>query len=166
VEGDRVETEGATLRAHHTPGHAPDHLVYILEEEKSMFSGDNVLGVGTTVIPLDTGDLGQYMQSLQSMLELSPKRIYPAHGPVIENGCKKIRDYISHRLSRETQVMECLEKNTQTPIEIVHIIYAAYPDSLYQAATQSITHHLLKLEQDGRITRNGSDPVQSSWSVI
>lgn len=166
VEGDRVETEGATLRAHHTPGHAPDHLVYILEEEKSMFSGDNVLGVGTTVIPMGTGDLGQYMKSLQSMLELSPERIYPAHGPVIENGCEKIRDYISHRLNREIQVLECLEKHTLTPIEIVHIIYADYPENLYPAATQSITHHLLKLEQDGKVTRNSSDPADSSWATI
>ena len=55
-----------------------------------MFSGDNILGVGTTVIPMETGDLRQYMNSLEDMLELRPKRIYPAHGPVIEDGCEKV----------------------------------------------------------------------------
>ena len=61
VHGDVVETEGARLRAIFTPGHAPDHLCFILEEEQNLFSGDNVLGVGTTVIPATSGDLGEYM---------------------------------------------------------------------------------------------------------
>ena len=164
--GDRIETEGATLCAHHTPGHAPDHLVYVLEEEGSMFSGDNILGVGTTVIPMETGDLRQYMNSLEHMLGLSPKRIYPAHGPVIEDGCEKIREYISHRMARETQVVECLKKKSLTPIEIVRIIYASYPENLYEAATQSITHHLLKLEQENKVTRSSSNPTNASWKLI
>jgi glyoxylase-like metal-dependent hydrolase (beta-lactamase superfamily II) len=165
--GGVVETEGATLRAHHTPGHAPDHLVYVLEEENAMFSGDNVLGVGTTVIPVGTGDLGQYLASLEAMLELSPDRIYPAHGPVIEDGRGKIREYIAHRLEREVQIVDCLKANgPATPMEIVRVVYAAYPEKLYDAAAQSVTQHLLKLERDGRVSREGEPLGQARWNLL
>ncbi|NNL66903.1 MAG: beta-lactamase-like protein 2, partial [Myxococcales bacterium] len=83
-EGSRVTTGGATLRAVHTPGHAPDHLCFVLEEENAIFSGDNVLGVGTTVIPHDSGSLSHYMASLRRLLDEPAGRIYPAHGPCIE----------------------------------------------------------------------------------
>src|SRR5579875_2858173 len=96
-DGDLIGGEGVTLRAIFTPGHAPDHLCYYLEEEGAVFTGDVVLGAGTTVIPDDTGDLGQYMASLRRLLELQPARIYPAHGPVVEKAPDKIREYIAHR---------------------------------------------------------------------
>src|SRR5438128_2473065 len=100
-DGARVTTDGATLRAVHTPGHAPDHLCYYLEEEKALFTGDVVLGAGTTVIPDDTGDLCQYMDSLHRLLQLDLETIYPAHGPVIREPKEKIREYIAHRELRE-----------------------------------------------------------------
>src|SRR6202790_722258 len=103
-----VETEGATLRAVFTPGHAPDHLCYVLEEERALFTGDVVLGAGTTVIPDDTGDLGQYMDSLKRLLALDLETIYPAHGPVIRNPQENIGEYIAHRELRERQVLEAL----------------------------------------------------------
>jgi glyoxylase-like metal-dependent hydrolase (beta-lactamase superfamily II) len=165
-DGDRVETEGATLRALHTPGHAPDHLCFVLEEERSLFSGDNVLGVGTTVIPASSGDLGQYMASLERLLGEEPTAIYPAHGPKIEDAPGKIREYIAHRNSREEQVLVELAKGPRTPMEMVQVIYAAYPENLHGAACQSVSQHLMKLERDGRAQRAGKDPVQATWSAI
>ena len=73
--GDVVETEGARLRAVYTPGHAPDHLCFVLEEEQNLFSGDNVLGIGTTVIPGGSGDLGDYMDSLDRLLAEAPRQM-------------------------------------------------------------------------------------------
>src|SRR5260370_22654657 len=100
-----VHTEGATLRAVFTPGHAPDHLCYVLEEESALFTGDVVLGAGTTVIPDDTGDLGQYMDSLRRLLELDLETIYPAHEPVIRNPKEKSRGDIDHRELRQRQIL-------------------------------------------------------------
>ena len=120
--GERVTGEGVTLKAVHTPGHAPDHICYYLEEEKALFTGDVVLGAGTTVIPDDTGDLGQYMDSLHRLLELDLETIYPAHGPVIRNPKEKIREYIAHRELRDRQILAALADG---PMEVMPMRPAA-----------------------------------------
>ncbi len=164
-DGDRVSTEGVTLRAIHTPGHAPDHLCFAIEEEGSLISGDNVLGVGTTVIPASTGDLAQYMDSLERLLADEPGRIYPAHGPCIEDGPAKIREYIAHRLARDDQILAAMEGGANEVPAIVEIVYAAYPKALHAAAGQSVTSHLLKLEREGRVRRedDGEGPTAARW---
>lgn len=163
-EGARVRTEGATLRALHTPGHAPDHLCFVLEEERALFSGDNVLGVGTTVLPLETGDLGEYMASLERMLAERPGRIYPAHGPCIEDGVAKLREYLAHRRAREAEILAALGAAARPVLEIVGEVYAAYPASLHAAAAQSVTHHLRKLEREGLARHEGGgDALGARW---
>lgn len=165
ADGDRIETEGATLRAIHTPGHAPDHLCFWIEEERALISGDNVLGVGTTVIPAETGDLGDYMRSLDRLLAESPERIYPAHGPCIEDGRAKIREYITHRRQRDEQILAALRAGAREVPAIVEIVYAAYPKALHAAAGQSVTSHLLELERQGRIRREDGmeSPGLARW---
>lgn len=166
ADGGVVKTEGATLRAVHTPGHAPDHLCFVVEEERALISGDNVLGVGTTVIPAQSGDLGQYMASLERMLALEPTRIYPAHGPVIEDGRAKIREYIAHRHEREAQIVAFLDAHGASEVmAIVREVYAAYPKHLFGAAAQSVTQHLMKLEREARAEREGEDPVHAVWTL-
>jgi len=164
-EGDRIATEGATLRAVHTPGHARDHLCFVLEEEGALFSGDHVLGVGTAVIPPEDGSLLDYMSSLERLREEAPARIYPAHGPRIDDGCAKLREYIDHRRDRERQILEAMASGARRVREIVKIVYAAYPEALHGAAGQSVTSHLLKLEQEGRIEREGGEALVASWHL-
>ncbi|HET7199764.1 MAG TPA: MBL fold metallo-hydrolase, partial [Burkholderiales bacterium] len=142
-----VRTEGATLRAVFTPGHAPDHLCFYLEEERALFTGDVVLGAGTTVIPDDTGDLGQYMDSLRRLLELDLETIYPAHGPVVRKPKEKIREYIAHRELRERQVIAALQDGPLNPMAIVRKIYVGYPEYLYPAAASSVRSHLGNLKR-------------------
>jgi glyoxylase-like metal-dependent hydrolase (beta-lactamase superfamily II) len=163
-DGAVARTEGATLRGVHTPGHAPDHLCFVLEEEAALFSGDNVLGVGTTVIPNQNGDLSQYMDSLARLLALAPRRIYPAHGPVIEDGVAKLREYIAHRHERERQILAALEDGPKRVPEIVKIVYAAYPVALHLAAAQSTSQHLRKLEREGRVRASEADALAACWT--
>ena len=160
--GDVVETEGAQLRAIFTPGHSPDHLCFLIEEEQNLFSGDNVLGIGTTVIPAETGNLGDYMDSLKRILAENPKEIYPAHGPRIEAGTAKIEEYLSHRRDREQQVLNALAEGDHDAMTMVKRIYVGYPESLYSAAAQSVTSHLKKLERDGRVQSNDD---QTLWGL-
>jgi ribonuclease/clavin/mitogillin len=162
IDGDAVvEADGVTLRAIHTPGHAPDHLCYYLEEEKALFTGDVVLGAGTTVIPDDTGDLGQYMDSLHRLLQLDLETIYPAHGPVIRKPKEKIREYISHRELRERQVLGALsDREPHEVMTIVKKIYTDVPEYLHQAAASSVRSHLKKLRNEGRVTEH-----EKRWSI-
>jgi glyoxylase-like metal-dependent hydrolase (beta-lactamase superfamily II) len=164
-DGDVVETEGASLRAIFTPGHAPDHLCYVLEEENNLFSGDNVLGIGTTVIPATSGDLGDYMNSLERVLAESPTSIYPAHGPKIEAGTEKIQQYIEHRLARERQVLEALTAGDRDIMSMVKRIYIGYPENLHSAAGQSVTSHLTKLEREGIVRSDQGENGGTLWEL-
>jgi len=167
VDGDVIETEGATLRAVHTPGHAEDHLCFMLEEERALFSGDNVLGVGTTVIPGTGGDLRDYLHSLDRLLAEEPTLIYPAHGPRIDDAQGKIREYIDHRLAREAQILEAIGAGCHEVAAIVKRVYAAYPESLHAAAASSVSAHLLKLLREERVVREGSeDPLAARWTAV
>ncbi|KAI8619400.1 putative metallo-beta-lactamase domain protein [Chytriomyces sp. MP71] len=144
-------TEGATLRALHTPGHCDDHVVFFLEEENALFSGDCVLGQGSTTFE----DLKEYMDSLQRTLDTFPfiNRIYPGHGPDLSNGREVVRQYIQHRLDRENEIIKVLgeAENQQTARQIVEIIYALYPQTLWASAEYSVRQHLKKLQQEGRV---------------
>jgi len=165
-EGSVIAVEGATLRAVFAPGHAEDHLCFVLEEERAIFSGDNVLGVGTTVIPGRGGDLAQYMRSLERLLDEAPGAIYPAHGPRIADGMGKLREYLEHRLEREREILAAVGDGLSRIPDMVKRIYAAYPVELHAAAAGSVTAHLHKLERESRVVRSGGDdPQVAHWRL-
>ena len=155
-EGSVITTEGATLRALWTPGHARDHLCFYLEEEKAFFTGDNVLGAGTTVISDTDGDLGDYLRSLRRLLEYDIEVIYPAHGPMIRNARTKIEQYIAHRLLREEQILDGLRAGAQEVPALVKRMYTDVPEVLHAAAAMSVRAHLRKLAQEKRVRNDGA----------
>ena len=161
-----VRTEGATLRAVHTPGHAPDHLCFRLEEEGALFTGDHVLGVGTTVINPDSGSLTDYMRSLEKLEREQPTRIYPAHGPLVADGTAKIREYLAHRRQREAQIVAALTREPAPVAAVVARVYTDVPEVLHRAAALSVTAHLLALEEAGRVVREGEGrPADARWRL-
>jgi glyoxylase-like metal-dependent hydrolase (beta-lactamase superfamily II) len=164
-DGQRVEGDGVTLIPIHTPGHASDHLCFYLEEERALFTGDLILNGSTTVIPEEDGDLGLYMDSLRRVQELDVQRIYPAHGPVVEDAPAKIREYIEHRLLRERQILDALGNGAATIPEMVKIIYAEVPVALHKMAGQSVHSHLKKLKRDGRVTEQSAADAPSRWRL-
>jgi glyoxylase-like metal-dependent hydrolase (beta-lactamase superfamily II) len=155
--GEIVEVESARLRVVHTPGHTPDHLAFFLEDETSLFTGDAVLGRGTSVVDPPEGDMAAYLHSLHVMQDLGPRVIYPGHGPVVFDAQAKLNEYVAHRGRRESQVLTALADASSTPEELVPSIYAAeslHP-SLFPVAARSVLAHLLKLEREGRVARTG-----------
>ncbi|KAL1899132.1 hypothetical protein Sste5346_003054 [Sporothrix stenoceras] len=191
VEGQAFYVEGTTLRAVHTPGHTTDHMAFVLEEEGSLFAGDNVLGQGTAVFE----DLAVYLQSLARMRALysekrgaaagTPNRLYPGHGPVVEDGVAKITEYIEHRQQREDQVVRLLRSpdkaaavaaansgassppasssgaadgkfpSSWTSMELVEVVYADVRRDLYPAAERGLIQILQKLEDEGKVIEDG-----------
>lgn len=155
TDGDYLEAEGARLRVLDTPGHASDHICLWLEEEKALFSGDLVLGEGTTVISPPDGNLIQYLASLEKVLALGPARLYPAHFDPRDDAVSWIGWYISHRREREEQILGALATSKRTIPEIVAEVYASYPESLHPIAERSVLAHLDKLQHEGRVTSTG-----------
>ncbi|GFO22723.1 beta-lactamase 2-like protein [Plakobranchus ocellatus] len=140
-------TEGATLRAYHGPGHSEDHIVLMLEEDGTLFSGDTILGGNTTVIE----DLHEYMKTLNNLLSLEPKLIYPGHGHVIEDPSSTIHYYIQHRMDREAQIVQFLRDNADkehSAMDIVKSVYKGVPENVHFMAAQNVTLHLRKLQKE------------------
>lgn len=164
-DGARIEADGATLIAVHTPGHASDHLCFYLPEERALFSGDLILSGSTTVIPEEDGDLGLYMDSLRRVQALGVDRIYSAHGPVIDNAAAKIQEYIDHRMLRERQIVDTLGNGAETIPAIVSIIYAEVPTMLHKMAGQSVHSHLKKLKAEGRVAEEPMKDAPSRWRL-
>eukprot|EP00002_Diphylleia_rotans_P022676 TRINITY_DN4449_c0_g1_i3.p1 TRINITY_DN4449_c0_g1~~TRINITY_DN4449_c0_g1_i3.p1 ORF type:complete len:293 (+),score=65.57 TRINITY_DN4449_c0_g1_i3:52-930(+) len=161
-DGQVFKVEGATLRAIHTPGHSDDHTCFYFEEEKALFGGDCVLGIGSAVF----NDLYSYMHSLKTILDLKPERIYSAHGPLIENGVEKIQEYIHHRQAREGQIVAALRSQTEAmPLEsLVNTIYGELPPPLFHGAMNNLNLHLRKLLKDGIVT-NMNESEESRWII-
>jgi len=165
-EGQTIEGDGVTLLPLHTPGHASDHLCYFLVEEQAVFTGDVVLGGSTTVIPAEDGDLLDYMSSLARLRALGVRRIYPAHGPVIEDGPALLAEYVEHRLMRERQILEALGDGLATIPAMVERIYAQVPRNLHLMAGQSVASHLKKLAREGRAREHPRPDAPSRWEPV
>ncbi|KAJ3268806.1 hypothetical protein HDV01_002184 [Terramyces sp. JEL0728] len=144
TDGQIFETDGATLKVIHTPGHTSDHVCFQLLEEDAIFAGDLILGRGTTIFD----NLSEYMKSLHKVKKMDPKIIYPAHGEMIKDGPAKIQEYISHRQQREDEIIAHLSDGGQTSFELVEKIYVGYPQNILQAAEHSVILHLRKLIAD------------------
>ncbi|MCJ1436473.1 hypothetical protein MMC27_005852 [Xylographa pallens] len=158
-------TEGATLRALHTPGHTPDHVCFLLAEEGALFTGDNVLGHGTAVFEA----LGLYLASLERMRveEEWTGRAYPGHGEVVEGGRGRVDEYVAHRRMREEEVVGVLRGEGdggegRTPGEVVRVVYRDVPVGLHEAAEGGVVQVLGKLEGEGRVVRGGG----GRWKLV
>ena len=156
ADGELVEAGEIRLRVVHTPGHTPDHVCLHLEEDGLLFTGDAVLGKGTSVVDPPDGDMAAYIRSLRRLRELEPATIHPGHGPNVFTPIGRLDYYLRHREEREAQVLSALGAGLQTPTAMVPRIYGTeVPESMYPAAARSVLAHLIKLEREGKVARTG-----------
>lgn len=162
-DGQVVTVGDVAVTAVGTPGHAPDHVAFFVANEGALFTGDAVLGRGTSVIDPPEGDLVAYLRSLRRMRDLGPRTIYPGHGPVVLDAMAKLDEYLDHRTMREEQVLAALQHGPRRPEEIVPDIYGAYSPEVHALAGRSVLAHLIKLEGEGRVARSAKD---GSYSLL
>ena len=161
-DGEVIAAGDTQLVAVHTPGHSPDHLCFWDEASRTLFCGDLAIKGTSVWIPARLGgDLSAYLESLTRVLALKPERMLPAHGPVIDDPDRVLRHYIEHRLEREEQVIAALRAGDRTPQAIVSRVYRGIKESLVPLAQESVTAHLLKLQQEGR-----ARVEQEAWTMI
>ena len=153
--GQTVEAGGVRLRVVHTPGHTPDHVVFHDAETGALFTGDMVLGRGTSIVDPPEGEMAAYLRSLEAMAALHPFVLYPGHGPTVWSAASKLREYAEHRAARERQVLAGLSGGPRSPEELVPGIYTDVPAELHPLAARSVLAHLVKLEREGRVVREG-----------
>ncbi|MFI5372568.1 MAG: MBL fold metallo-hydrolase [Candidatus Eisenbacteria bacterium] len=164
-EGDTIEGTEFGLEVLHTPGHAPNHLCFLLEEERVLFTGDTVLdGMYSVVSPARGGDMAEYLRTLSRVEKLRLARLAPGHGNAIDDPKPRVQDYLAHRVQRERQVLRVLKDGPARIADIVTALYAErelHP-KLVEAAGWQIHAHLLKLKAEGKVT---GASVKSAWKL-
>lgn len=161
ADGDEIAlAEGGagawTLRVLHTPGHARGHLCFLHERTRSLFCGDHLTGGrGTVVIDPPEGDMGDYLASLERLLTEPVETLFPGHGSPQGAAKARIRGLIEHRRLREAKVLAALGPAPRALGGLVEAVYADTPRELWGWAERSLLAHLLKLERDGRVIREG-----------
>jgi glyoxylase-like metal-dependent hydrolase (beta-lactamase superfamily II) len=155
---EQIPAGDVTLRALATPGHAPDHVCFFVNETRDLFCGDLAREGGTVVIPARRGgDLAQYLESLRHVRDLNPARLLPGHGPIVTRPLQLIDEYLSHRAKRDEQIVAAIGVRGLSSGDIVTQVYPGLAESFREAAEQTVLAHLVKLsgehkvvERDGR----------------
>jgi glyoxylase-like metal-dependent hydrolase (beta-lactamase superfamily II)/8-oxo-dGTP pyrophosphatase MutT (NUDIX family) len=148
---------GWKLRAFYTPGHAPGHVAYQESRYGAILAGDLISTLSSILIDPRDGHLRTYMESLQSIESVARGTVYPAHGPAARDGKEAIRQQILHRQEREEQILQALTREPQSVDALVKKVYTDVDVSLHGLAKRSLLSGLIKLEEDGLVTRRGSD---------
>ena len=160
-DGARIEGEGWTLEAVHTPGHTSNHVCYALPEARTLFTGDHVMGWSTTVVSPPDGDMACYMESLERLMGRDQDAVYyAAHGDPIDRPQRFVRGLIGHRRQREGQILRLLEKQVGGIPDMVTAMYAGVDSRLHAAAGLSVLAHLIDLETRGMVRHD-----DAYWSL-
>ncbi len=162
--GERLEGDGWTIEAMATPGHASNHLAFVLQPENALFSGDHVMGWSTTVVAPPDGDMTAYMASLEAVSARGFSTIWPTHGAPITEPGPFLEAYKAHRLEREAQVLARLAAGDRRIAEMVPVLYAAVDARLWPAASLSVWAHLIALERAGRVRARPGPAIDADWT--
>ncbi|WP_270374639.1 MULTISPECIES: MBL fold metallo-hydrolase [Marinicauda] len=166
-DGDVLTGPGWTLEALHTPGHTSNHLCFALKEENTLFSGDHVMAWSTSVVSPPDGHMGDYISQLERIRARGFGRIWPTHGPAIDEPEAFLDAYIEHRRARERQILSQIEAGRTTIREMVSSMYADVDKRLHPAAAHSVLAHIIHLFEQGRIeVADGGTPDLGSTYTL
>ena len=157
--GACIEGDGWEVQAIHTPGHAPDHLCCTMPRENILFSGDHVMGWNTSVIAPPEGNMGDYLRSLDFLIERREAAYYPAHGAPIHQPQRFVKALIFHRRWRELEIVDSLRAGLTTIGDMVPRIYNGLDPSLSGAAALSVFAHLEYMAEKGTVIARKPGPL-------
>jgi glyoxylase-like metal-dependent hydrolase (beta-lactamase superfamily II) len=149
--GARIEGSDWRLQALHTPGHAPDHLCFALENRGLVFSGDHVMAWNTSVIAPPEGRMADYLRSLELLLARDDEMLLPGHGGRIMQSRRTVKAYLLHRRWREQAILEAVRNGTDTVRKLLPLIYRDLPEDVLGAAALSLQAHIEHLAERGLI---------------
>lgn len=161
VHGDVIQGSNWSVECVFTPGHASNHMCYQLREEKALFSGDHVMGWSTSVISPPSGNMEDYMNSLDLLLQRDDKFYWPAHGPGIQDTKNHVKSFIAHRQEREQQILDELAKGPNAISGMVSDLYSDVPEHLHPAAQRSMLACVVYLIKRGLIACDEEASVDS-----
>lgn len=161
-DGDEINCDEYKLRLIHTPGHVSNHICYLLIGEGLLFTGDHILQGTTSVILPPDGDMGAYLDSLQSLKDLPLRYLAPGHGAVMNNPAKEIQHLINHRMKRERKVLLGLKKLGNSRLDdLVLVVYDDVAEHLIPWAKKTMLAHLIKLQRDGVVAES-----DGYWKIL
>ena len=163
--GEMLAGDGWTMEALSTPGHASNHMAFVLRDENALFSGDHVMGWSTTVVAPPDGDMAAYMASLEAVIERRFTTIWPTHGAPVTDPGPFLEAYRAHRLGREAQVLARLAAGDRKIGDMVPALYASVDPGLWPAASLSVWAHLIALEQAGRVRARPGPAIDADWTL-
>lgn len=153
-----IEARDHSLDAIATPGHVGNHYCFYLREERMVFTGDHIMQGSTVVIIPPSGDMADYISSLQALLAFQVDCLAPAHGHLMARAEKVVREIIDHRLARETKVIAGLQQHPNASLnQLVDVVYHDVDPRLKRIAGLSLWAHLLKLEKEGRARKRSEE---------
>ncbi len=161
--GEVIAEEDWTLEALATPGHASNHMAFVLREENALFSGDHVMGWSTTVVAPPDGDMTAYLASLETVMARGFDTLWPTHGAPVRDPGPFLSAYREHRLEREAQVLARLAAGDRRIVEMTPRLYAAVDERLWPAASMSVWAHLIALERAGRVAADPAPTLDAVW---
>ena len=165
-DGDMVRVGTLNLTALYTPGHSADHLSFWLAGDRVVFTGDLVLGKGSSMVTYPEGDVAAYLESLDRLIALEPRMLFPGHWDPVTDAMGKLAEYRAHRLEREAQVLAEVKLRAGTALELTRRVYGSeLGEELLAAAAMTTRAHLQKLVEDGQVdvsSGNGEEVFQAT----
>lgn len=161
-DGDVIQGDGFTVECVYTPGHTSNHVCFSWREGNALFSGDHVMGWSTSIVSPPDGDMGDYMQSLEKLLDRDEAVYWPTHGSAITKPRSYVRGFIAHRRLREQQVLDCIARGQHDIDAMVPVMYKSIDRRLYPAAARSVFATVVLLVEQERVFVDGELNIASA----
>ncbi|MDO8490995.1 MAG: MBL fold metallo-hydrolase [Dehalococcoidia bacterium] len=160
VDGSQIHLGEFRLTVIHTPGHTPGSICIMMEPGRVLFSGDSILGLGTTVVVPPGGNMADYVKSLEKLLAMDISLVCPGHGPLVKEPRRKIVELLDHRLERERQVLEAMKRGKSTVDGLIAAIYPELDKRLFSLARWQVLAQIDKLVHEGKVRSVAADTYQ------